>query len=133
MNMPLGLTPAEVLNINHFIAKSYGMEPVPPRDPLLLEMVCARPCMPHHSNDLCARVALLAEGLLNGRPLGNCHHATTLAAVVAALELGKHRLTCTPAALAREFESWTHPVDAQKVARWLRLVVEPNMVKVEAA
>jgi hypothetical protein len=121
--MPQCLTPAEVLAINHHIANVYGLMPLPPRDALLLEMVCARPCMPE-CGDMCARIGLLVEGLLNSRPLGNCHHATALAALIAALELHKHRLTCSPATLAREVETWGHPVVADDIARWLRLVVE---------
>lgn len=122
--MPLGLTPAEVLSINHFVASHYGAEPVAPRDPMLLEMVCARACIAN-PQDVCVRVSVLVEGLLNARPLGNCHHASALAAMIAALELGKHRLTCSAHTVAREVESWKHPVFADDIGRWLRLVVEP--------
>lgn len=125
--LPFALpTPHEVVGLYEELQAFWDVRPFEVRDPVVLEMVCARPFFVAGA-DVLEATGLLVEGLLNNRPFSQLNHATALAVLQAALQLNGYRLACSPAKVTEAFDTWTRPlpVDGSVVAKWLRLAAEP--------
>lgn len=117
------LTPAEVNAIYAELAASNG-NAMPLRDPVLLEMACARPQLAGYG-DAVADAAVLVETLVATRPFGNANEATAFAALQATLDLNDLELACSPTEALRAWDEWLgKPPEWKSLERWLRLVVD---------
>lgn len=117
------LTPAEVNALYAEIAANTG-DAMPLRDPVLLELACARPQLAGYG-DTVADAAVLVETLVATRPFANLNEATAFAALQATLDLNDLELGCSATEALRAWDEWLgKPADWKSLERWLRLVVD---------
>ncbi len=119
------LTPQEVLRLYQTIEISYGYDPIPPRDTLLIELACARPQMTNYG-DVQTHIAVFLESVMAFRPFSAHTTATAFAALASLLEMNNLRLASSPSSTQKIWTEWeAQSPDYLKIATWLRLVTEP--------
>ncbi|MFZ2587625.1 MAG: hypothetical protein WAZ18_05885 [Alphaproteobacteria bacterium] len=119
------LTPHEVLRLYEAVERTYGYDPILPRDSLLIELACARPRMKNYGDTL-TEIAVFLEAMMNFRPFVAHNTATAFACFHVLLGMNNLRLAASPRLVQQAWLEWkTSPTDYQKIHKWLQMAVEP--------